>query len=129
MWEVIAELAAAGVTVFLTTQYLEEADRLADRIAVIDGGRLVAEGTPAELKRRVAGQRLDLELGDADAFAARRGAARRRARRAPTPAALRSASRPTAAPRDVRALLDELDPTATRSRGSPCTTRRSTTSS
>ena len=50
MWEVIAELAGAGVTVLLTTQYLEEADRLADRIAVLDGGRLVAEGTAAELK-------------------------------------------------------------------------------
>ena len=51
---------AAGTTVLLTTQYLEEADRLADRIAVIDGGRIVAEGTATELKRRVAGQRLEL---------------------------------------------------------------------
>ena len=45
MWQVIAGLAAAGVTVFLTTQYLEEADRLAGRIAVMDAGRLIAEGT------------------------------------------------------------------------------------
>ena len=65
-----ASSSTLGVTVFLTTQYLEEADRLADRIAVIDGGRVVAEGTPAELKRRVADQRLDLVLADADAFAA-----------------------------------------------------------
>jgi ABC-2 type transport system ATP-binding protein len=54
MWEVIGELLADGVTVFLTTQYLEEADRLADRIAVLDRGRIVAEGTAAELKRMVA---------------------------------------------------------------------------
>ncbi|RZQ61275.1 ATP-binding cassette domain-containing protein [Amycolatopsis suaedae] len=55
MWEIIRNLVADGVTIFLTTQYLEEADQLADRIAVLDGGRLVAEGTPAELKRRVPG--------------------------------------------------------------------------
>jgi ABC-2 type transport system ATP-binding protein len=60
MWRVIEGLAADGVTVFLTTQYLEEADRLASRIAVLDAGRLIAEGTAAELKRRVAAQRLDL---------------------------------------------------------------------
>ena len=68
MWQVITGLAGAGVTVFLTTQYLEEADRLADRIAVLDGGRVVAEGTPAELKQQVADQRLDLVLADAAAF-------------------------------------------------------------
>ena len=60
MWEVIAGLAASGVTVFLTTQYLEEADRLAGQIAVLNGGRLVAQGTAAELKRRIGAQRLDL---------------------------------------------------------------------
>src|ERR1700733_4097659 len=60
MWEVVAGLASDGVTIFLTTQYLEEADRLADRIAVLNGGRLVAEGTAAELKRRIGAQRLDL---------------------------------------------------------------------
>jgi ABC-2 type transport system ATP-binding protein len=53
MWQVIAGLAASGVTVFLTTQYLEEAGRLAGLIAVLDGGRLVAEGTAAELKQRI----------------------------------------------------------------------------
>lgn len=58
------------MTVFLTTQYLEEADKLADRIAVIDGGQLVAEGTAAQLKERVAGQRLDLGLADAGAYSA-----------------------------------------------------------
>ena len=75
MWQVISGLAGRGVTVFLTTQYLEEADQLADRVAVIDGGRVVAEGPPAELKKLVAGQRLDLLLADAVAF----GAAARRA--------------------------------------------------
>lgn len=70
MWGVVRDLVGSGVTVFLTTQYLEEADRLADRIAVIDNGRLVAEGTAAELKERVAGQRLDLLLTDARAYEA-----------------------------------------------------------
>ena len=60
MWRAVAGLAASGVTVFLTTQYLEEADRLAGRIAVLDAGRLIAEGTAEELKRRVSAQRLDL---------------------------------------------------------------------
>jgi ABC-2 type transport system ATP-binding protein len=53
LWEVIRSLASAGTTVFLTTQYLEEADQLADRVAVLDGGRIVATGTPAELKSLV----------------------------------------------------------------------------
>ena len=64
LWSVIRSLAGAGTTVFLTTQYLEEADRLADRIAVLDGGRIAAEGTPAELKARVGGD--VVELHDAD---------------------------------------------------------------
>lgn len=62
MWEVIRELAADGVTVFLTTQYLEEADRLADRVAVLDAGRIVAEGTPDELKALVPGGHLELRF-------------------------------------------------------------------
>ncbi|HEY2059902.1 MAG TPA: AAA family ATPase, partial [Amycolatopsis sp.] len=65
MWESIRELAAAGVTIFLTTQYLDEADQLADRIAVIDKGRVVAEGTAAELKRKVGSERLKLEFATA----------------------------------------------------------------
>lgn len=68
LWTVIADLADNGLTVFLTTQYLEEADKLADKIAVLDGGTIVAEGTADELKQRVAGQRLDLDLADANAF-------------------------------------------------------------
>ena len=68
MWRIIEGLTAEGVTVFLTTQYLEEAERLADTIAVLDGGRVIAQGTAAELKRRVAAQRLDLTCPDAAAF-------------------------------------------------------------
>ena len=60
LWDVIRSLADAGTTVFLTTQYLEEADRLADRIAVLDGGRVVATGTAAQLKARVGGDTVEL---------------------------------------------------------------------
>jgi ABC-2 type transport system ATP-binding protein len=68
MWQVIGGLAAEGVTVFLTTQYLEEAERLAETIAVLDGGRIIAQGTAAELKQRVSAKRLDLTCPDPAAF-------------------------------------------------------------
>ncbi|HJP74826.1 MAG TPA: ATP-binding cassette domain-containing protein [Pseudonocardiaceae bacterium] len=64
MWEIIRELVADGVTIFLTTQYLEEADQLADQIAVLDGGRLVAQGTPEELKRQIPGSHVRLRFSD-----------------------------------------------------------------
>ncbi|MGW6689620.1 ABC transporter ATP-binding protein [Streptomyces sp. NPDC054961] len=68
LWELVRELRADGTSVLLTTQYLEEADRLADRVAVLSGGRIAAEGTPAELKSRVAGHRLDLTLTSRGAY-------------------------------------------------------------
>jgi ABC-2 type transport system ATP-binding protein len=66
MWEIIRELVKAGTTIFLTTQYLEEADELADRIAVLDGGRIVAEGTSEQLKRMIPGGHVNLRLHRAD---------------------------------------------------------------
>ena len=102
------------MTVFLTTQYLEEADRLADRIAVIDGGRIVAEGTPAELKQRVADQRLDLVLADAEAYASAASLARRPRARGATRAGSSSTSPTDGSAAHVRALLDEVDPGAAR---------------
>ncbi|WP_055698160.1 MULTISPECIES: ATP-binding cassette domain-containing protein [Streptomyces] len=64
MWEIVRDLVSDGVTVLLTTQYLEEADQLADRIAVLSGGKLVAEGTPDELKRLVPGGHVVLRFAD-----------------------------------------------------------------
>ena len=62
MWSIVRDLVGDGVTIFLTTQYLDEADQLADRIAVLDQGRLVAEGTPDELKRRIPGTHVRLRF-------------------------------------------------------------------
>jgi ABC-2 type transport system ATP-binding protein len=106
---VIKGLAGSGVTIFLTTQYLEEADHLADRIAVVDGGRVVAEGTPAELKQSVAGTRLDLSLVDPLAFArVARSLNGRTVRSDASRLTIGVATDGSAA--QVRALLDELDP-------------------
>jgi len=68
MWGIIRELVDDGVTVLLTTQYLDEADELADRIAVLDGGRIVAEGTAEELKRRIPGGHVRLRFSDPAAY-------------------------------------------------------------
>jgi ABC-2 type transport system ATP-binding protein len=70
MWQIIRELVADGVTIFLTTQYLDEADQLADYVAVLDHGRIVAEGTPAELKRRIPGGHIQLQFAEPDALRA-----------------------------------------------------------
>jgi ABC-2 type transport system ATP-binding protein len=64
MWSLIADLAKGGTTLLMTTQYLEEADQLADDIAVVDHGRVIARGTALELKRRVGGERLEVEIGE-----------------------------------------------------------------
>ncbi|HEU0195423.1 MAG TPA: ATP-binding cassette domain-containing protein [Gaiellales bacterium] len=64
LWDTIENLVAAGTTVLLTTQYLDEADRLANRLAVIDHGRMIAEGTSADLKAQTGGDRLELRLSD-----------------------------------------------------------------
>lgn len=69
MWDIIKNLLADGTTILLTTQYLEEADHLADRIVVIDVGKVIAAGTPSALKSTVGNDRLELTLGDADSFA------------------------------------------------------------
>jgi ABC-2 type transport system ATP-binding protein len=65
LWQIVREQVADGVTVLLTTQNLDEADQLAHRVGVLDGGRIVAEGTPAELKRRVPGGHVEVQFTDA----------------------------------------------------------------
>jgi len=73
LWQIVRELVADGVTVFLTTQYLDEADELAHTVGVLDGGLLVAEGSPAELKRQVPGGRVDVTYADPAALRAAAG--------------------------------------------------------
>ncbi len=64
MWEIVRALAEGGTTILLCTQYLEEADQLADRVGIISAGKLVAEGTPAQLKAEVGRPHLDITLAD-----------------------------------------------------------------
>ncbi|MET9274733.1 ATP-binding cassette domain-containing protein [Kribbella sp. NPDC003557] len=106
MWTIIRELLADGVTIFLTTQYLDEADQLADRIAVLDKGRLVAQGTPEELKRQIPGTHVRFRFGSVEdldkAAAVMPGSTRdddALALRVPSDGGTQS----------VRALLDRLD--------------------
>jgi ABC-2 type transport system ATP-binding protein len=109
MWGIIKGLVGDGVTVFLTTQYLEEADLLADQIAVVDGGRLVAEGSPAQLKARVAEQRLDLTLSSRAGYGAVEARLGDRVvRRDPDGLGLGVATDGSAA--HIRSVLDQVDP-------------------
>lgn len=105
LWQVVRDLTDRGATVLLTTQYLEEADQLADRIAVLDGGRIVAEGSPETLKSRVPGHRLDLVLASREAYLRLTA---RAVGHSPDTLTLSLPTDGTAA--HVRALLDEIDP-------------------
>jgi ABC-2 type transport system ATP-binding protein len=109
MWEIVSRLASDGVTIFLTTQYLDEADRLADRIAVLNNGRLVADGSAAELKRRVAEQRLDVRVGSAADYANLARSLGGQAVHA-DPATLTIGLPTDGSAASVRAMLDQLDP-------------------
>ncbi|MCX4755473.1 ATP-binding cassette domain-containing protein [Kitasatospora purpeofusca] len=106
MWGIVRELVAQGATVLLTTQYLDEADELADRIAVIDGGRIVAEGTAEELKRLVPGGHVRLRFTDP---AAHRAAAASLADAERDDAALTLRIPADGSQRRLREILDRLD--------------------
>ncbi|MFE9608050.1 ATP-binding cassette domain-containing protein [Streptomyces sp. NPDC006012] len=108
MWQIIRELVSGGTTVFLTTQYLEEADQLADRIAVLDGGRLVAQGSAEELKRLVPGGHVRLRFSDPRAYE-RAATALRGSTRDDTALTLQVPS--DGSQRELRAVLDWLDAT------------------
>ncbi|MGA5522149.1 ATP-binding cassette domain-containing protein [Streptomyces pseudogriseolus] len=105
MWQIIRELVTGGVTVFLTTQYLEEADELADRIAVLHDGKIAAEGTAEQLKRIVPGGHVRLRFTDPGAY--RTAAALTEASRDDDALALQLPSDGTQ--RELRAILDHLD--------------------
>ena len=109
VWDVVTDLVRSGVSILLTTQYLEEADKLADRIGVVDNGKIVAEGTSSELKQQVTGHRLDLTMTERAAFDHVAAVLGRRAVLADVDRLTLSTSTDGSAPH-VRALLDELDP-------------------
>jgi ABC-2 type transport system ATP-binding protein len=106
MWQIIRDLAAGGVTIFLTTQYLEEADELASRIAVLDQGKLVAEGTPEELKRLIPGGSVRLRFANAARLTT---AARILGESSRDDEALTLEISTTGSVRALRTLLDNLD--------------------
>ena len=106
MWQVIHDLVSDGVTIFLTTQYLEEADRLAHRVAVLHGGKLVAEGSPAELKRLAPGGHVRLQFADTGTLDT---AARTFPRSTRDDATLSLQVPSDGGVPSLRALLDELD--------------------
>jgi ABC-2 type transport system ATP-binding protein len=106
MWKIIRDLVAGGVTILLTTQYLDEADQLADRIAVLDHGKLVAEGTPEELKRRIPGGHILLQFDDIEGLDA---AARILGESGRTDEALTLQVPTDGSAQSLREVLDRLD--------------------
>jgi ABC-2 type transport system ATP-binding protein len=109
MWQIVLSLAGSGVAVLLTTQYLDEADRIADRIAVLNHGRIIADGSATELKRQVSQQRLDLTAADVPAYERLNHLLGSRVRyRDPLRGVLGVPTDGSAA--QIRALLDECDP-------------------
>ena len=106
MWQLIRELVADGVTIFLTTQYLEEADELADQVALLDHGRLIAEGTPEALKRRVPGGHVRLQFAGQEEL---KSAARALGASARDDDALTLEVPSDGGVRSLRGLLDQLD--------------------
>ncbi|MEU2237046.1 ATP-binding cassette domain-containing protein [Streptomyces vietnamensis] len=106
MWQIIRELVTGGVTVFLTTQYLEEADQLADRIAVLNNGKIAAEGTAEELKRLIPGGHVRLRFSDPAAY---RTAASSLADAARDDEALALQLPSDGSQRELRTILDRLD--------------------
>ena len=106
MWQIIRELVAGGVTIFLTTQYLEEADELADQVALLDHGRLIAEGTPEALKRRVPGGHVRLQFADQEGL---KSAARALGASARDDDALTLEVPSDGGVRSLRGLLDQID--------------------
>jgi ABC-2 type transport system ATP-binding protein len=106
MWQLIRELVAGGVTIFLTTQYLEEADELADQVALLDHGRLIAKGAPETLKRRVPGGHIRLQFADPDGL---ESAARTLGDAVRDDDALTLQIPSDGGVRSLRALLDRLD--------------------
>ncbi|MDT0318218.1 ATP-binding cassette domain-containing protein [Streptomyces millisiae] len=106
MWGIIRELVTGGVTVFLTTQYLEEADELADRIAVLHDGTIAAEGTADELKRLIPGGHIRLRFTDPAAY---RTAATALREAAPDDEALTLQLPSDGSQRELRSILDHLD--------------------
>ena len=111
LWEMIRDLRASGVTVFLTTQYLEEADQLADVIAVMDGGKIIAEGTADQLKRCVGQERLELAFAHQHALETARRVLGGQVRQPAAQSSILSVAI-DGGPRQIKAVLDQMQQAA-----------------